>query len=296
MDMAYLDFSKAFDVVSHLLLLDKLQLLGFDPIVISWIKSFLIGRTMSVSVSGTSSLSMPVTSGVPQGSVLGPLLFLIYVNFITVAVAGCWVAFADDFKLCVCYPRNNVDQQMQASVRLQNDLNNIADTSLSWNLKLNPAKCVIMRFGERSGTDQVAYSIYGTNLIFVDSYKDLGVTIDSGLKFHAHVNAVIGKAGAMINNLLRSTVCRSVEFMLTLYVSHIRPIIEYGSCVWNVGYLEDERRIERLQRKWTREIDGLTGLDYVSRLKKIGLYSIKGRLLRIDLIQIWKAFHSDVDV
>ena len=99
-DMAYLDFSKAFDVVSHLLLLDKLQLLGFDPIVISWIKSFLIGRTMSVSVSGASSLSMPVTSGVPQGSVLGPLLFLIYVNFITVAVAGCWVAFADDFKLC----------------------------------------------------------------------------------------------------------------------------------------------------------------------------------------------------
>ena len=76
--------------------------------------------------------------------------------------------------------------------------------------------------------------------------------IDSGLKFHSHINDVIDKAGAMVNNLLRSTVCRSVDFMLTLYVSHVRPIIEYGSCVWNVGYLEDERRIERLQRKWTR--------------------------------------------
>ena len=84
--------------------------------------------------------------------------------------------------------------------------------------------------------------------------------------------------------------------MLTLYVSHIRPIMEYGSCVWNVGYLEDDRRLERLQRKWTREIDGLTGLDYVCRFKKIGSYSIKGRLLNIDLIQIWKAIHSDVDV
>ena len=83
-------------------------------------------------------------------------------------------------------------------------------------------------------------------MIFVGSYKDLGITIDSGLKFHAYINAVIDKAGAMINDLLRSTVCRSVEFMLTLYISRIIPIIEYGSCVWNVGYHEDERRIEQL--------------------------------------------------
>ena len=129
--MAYLDFSKTIDVVSHFLLVDKLQLLGFDPIVFSWIKSFLIRRTISVSVSGTSSLSMSVTSGVPQRSVSGLLLFLIYVNFIIVAVASCWVAFADDFKLRVCYPKNNVDHQVQAFVRLQNDLINIEDTSLS---------------------------------------------------------------------------------------------------------------------------------------------------------------------
>ena len=104
---------------------------------------------------------------------------------------------------------------MQASARLQTDLNNIADTRLSWNLKLNPAKRVIMSFGGKSETDQVAYSIYGTSLIFVDSYEDPGITIDSELKFHAHINAMIGKAGAIINNLLRSTVCRSLEFMLT---------------------------------------------------------------------------------
>ena len=145
--MAYLDFPKAFDVVSHLLLLDKLQLLGSDPIVISWIKSFLIGRTMSVSVSGTTSFSMPVTSRVPQESEFGPLLFLINVNSITVAVAGYWIAFADDFKLCVCYPIKKLYQKRQA------------DTSLSWNLKLNPANCVIMMFGDKSVTDQFVFNL-----------------------------------------------------------------------------------------------------------------------------------------
>ena len=94
----------------------------------------------------------------------------------------------------------------------------------------------------------------------------------------------------MINDLLRGTVYRSIEFMLTLYVSNIRPIIEYGSCVLSVAHLEDERKLERVQRKWTREIDGLTGLDNVSHLKKNGFNSIKGRLLRIDLIQFWKHF------
>ena len=152
-----------------------------------------------------------------------------------------------------------------------------------------------MRFGEKSVTYQVAYSIYDTSLLFVDSYKDLGLRNDSGLKFHAHINVVIGEAGEMYNNLLRSTVCRSVEFILTLYVSSFRPIFEYGSSVWNVGYLENERRLERLQRKWTRKMEGLTGLDYVSRLKKLVYIPLKGRLLRIDLIQIWKAFHSDID-
>ena len=103
------------------LLIEKLQFIVFDPIVISRINSYLICRTMYVSVSGATSLLMPVTSSVPQGSVKGPLLYLINVNFITVDVVGCWVAFAHDFKLCVCYP-----------IKCRpNDLNNTAGASLS---------------------------------------------------------------------------------------------------------------------------------------------------------------------
>ena len=84
--------------------------------------------------------------------------------------------------------------------------------------------------------------------------------------------------------------------MVTLWVCHIRPLIEYASCVWNVGYLRDSRRVESLQQRWTREVVGMNGLDYVSRLRNIGLFSIKGRLLRLDLIKVWKCFNAETDI
>ena len=84
--------------------------------------------------------------------------------------------------------------------------------------------------------------------------------------------------------------------MLTLYVSHIRPIIDYGSSVWNVGYIGDMRRLESIQRRWTREIVDVRGMDYGSRLKTLGLHSVFGRLLRADLIKVWKSFHCLVGV
>ena len=120
--------------------------------------------------------------------------------------------------------------------------------------------------------------------------------VDSGFKFHRHVDFIVGRAGSMMNNLLRSTVCRSIGFMVTLWVTHIRPLIEYGSCIWNVGYLQDVRRLESIQRRWSREVQGMGGLDYAARLRSMGLFSVKGRLLRLDMCKVWKCFHADVDV
>ena len=119
--------------------------------------------------------------------------------------------------------------------------------------------------------------------------------MDSRLRFHEHVNVTCSKAAGQMNSLLCSTVCRSREFMMNLWVSHIRPIIEYGSCVWNVGYLGDRRRLESLQRRWTREVDGLANMDYVTRLKTLGLYSVAGRFLRNDIVKVWKCFHQEID-
>ena len=84
--------------------------------------------------------------------------------------------------------------------------------------------------------------------------------------------------------------------MTILFVSHIRPVIDYCSCLYNVGYLGDMRRLESLQRRWTREVDGMRGLDYEERLRECGIYSVRGRLLRQDLIKVWKTFHSVEDV
>ena len=120
--------------------------------------------------------------------------------------------------------------------------------------------------------------------------------VDESLKFHHHINIVASKAAALVNQLLRGTVCRDINFMVTLFVSHIRPILDYASSVWNVGYIGDMKKLERVQRRWTREAEGMAGLDYKERLLRLGLFSIYGRFHRADLIKIWKAFNSDIDV
>ena len=294
-DVVYLDFSKAFDVVSHTILLEKLELLGFDPLVLGWIRSFLLGRTMSVSVSGVRSSVREVASGVPQGSVLGPILFLVYANYITQGVNCDWVAFADDFKLGICYPKHSQELRDSGRSSLQQAIDRVVSNSCSWNLSLNPSKCVVVRFGDCRGgeLDRVPYELNGSTLEFVRSCRDLGVVVDDKLWFHSHVDSVVRKAGGLIGSLLRATKCRSVHFMVSLFVSHVRPIIEYGSCVWNVGYLGDVRRLEALQRRWTREIGGFGGVEYGERLRRSGLYSVWGRLLRVDLTKIWKILNAE---
>ena len=138
---------------------------------------------MSVVVDGVRSSDRPVGSGVPQGSVLGPLLFLLYVNSIAEDASSFWVAFADDFKLGVAHRRGEsgeVDRH-----QLQRDLDRLSATSKSWNLKLNREKCVVMRFGGGAGVGEMGptYKIEGVELRVVSSYRDLGVIVDHSFTF-----------------------------------------------------------------------------------------------------------------
>lgn len=170
-------------------------------------------------------------------------------------------------------------------------------TAASWCLTLNQKKCVVIRFQRRfHAVPLPCYHIEQSVIQVVQSHSDLGVLIDSDLKFHAHIAATVHKAAGLTQNLLKSTVCRSPDFMMTLFSSHVRPIIEYCSCVWHTGYLGDLRLLESVQRRWTKRVSGLSSLDYRSRLRALEQYSVQGRLLRADLIQCWKIFHAQCTI
>ena len=238
-----------------------------------------------------------VTSGVPQGSVLGPILFLIYVNCITVSLECHWKAFADDFKLYLSFPRDSCISVFQGMVQLQRGLDMVCSVAKFWNLCLSVSKCVAMRFSaQKSDGIPPFYNIAGKFLEFVSVHRDLGVLVDSILKFHEQIREVVRKAVGFAGELLRSTVCRSPVFMVSLFVSHIRPVIDFCSSIWNEGYLGNVRLLESVQRRWTREIYEIRQLTYVERLKNLNLYSVYRRLVRPDLIKCWKIFHSEKDI
>ena len=235
-----------------------------------------------------------VLSGVPQGSVLGPLLFLIYINSIGCHLNSSYKIFADDLKIYTCAKQSSVGEPPLVTVaNVQQDIDLLSSTAASWGLNMNRDKCAVLRFSRPlRNVSRARYLLNGHPISQTNSHSDLGVTVDTDLKFHAHVRSVARKAGGLAQNFLRSTVCRSPEFMLFLFSCHIRPIIEYCSCLWNVGYIEDIRLLENVQRRWTKQIDGLGGLAYHDRLNALKLFSIQGRLLRADLIQCWKIFHG----
>ena len=140
------------------------------------------------------------------------------------------------------------------------------------------------------------YYIQDLQIPIVSSHKDLGVLVDSSLRFHLHIKSIVSKASGLSANLLRSTKCRTRSFMVSLLISHIRPLLEFASCVWNTGFIGDLHLLESVQRMWTRHIEGLSHLSYEERLRELDLYSVQGRLLRADLIKYWKIFHNQSSV
>ena len=188
------------------------------------------------------------------------------------------------------------DGLVQDLSNCQRDINVLYDTARSWGLEMNMDKCSVIHFGrdlQLGAFAKCARFSIGGRLIRSDvSSVDLGVTIDSTLRFHDHIATVVRKAGGLATNLLRSTLNREASFMITLFVSHVRPVIDYCSCLWHTGYTGDLHRLESVQRRWTRKVSGLEDVDYATRLRRLDLYSIKGRLLRTDLIRCWKIFNG----
>ena len=161
-----------------------------------------------------------------------------------------------------------------------------------------PALAVLRLLRGSSGCLDVAplgrYTVNGTILGGVTSQRFLDVLVDSTLCFHGYIASMVSKAGELSINLLRLTLRKSAIIMISLFVSHIHPLLDFASPVWNIGYLGDLHLLESVQRRWTKNIDGMTELSYAHRLEALNLYPIKGRLLRANLLKCWKIFHRTV--
>jgi hypothetical protein len=194
-DAVVMDFSKAFDKVAHGRLLFKLGQYGIDGKTRQWIHSFLTGRSQCVVVDGEASPWVPVTSGVPQGSVLGPILFLIYINDISSNISSNIRLFADD---TIIYRTINDETDSKA---LQTDLNTLADWSRVWQMEFHPGKCNVIHFTRSRSPFHTKYHLYDQELETVSSVKYLGVTISSDLRWNKHTTAVRNAASGSLRFL-----------------------------------------------------------------------------------------------
>ena len=284
----YLDFQKAFDSVPHKRLLLKLERYGITGQMLAWTRSFLTGRRQCVSVNGSVSDWMPVTSGIPQGSVLGPTLFNIFVNDIPECVSSNLLLFADDGKL-----HRHISSLADCSA-LQADLNNLQEWASTWQLRFHPDKCKVLRIGKMHQNFDYTMLDAGRQVILKSSEaeKDLGVWVDNRLRFDMHAEKAVNKASSLVGMIRRTYVHLDPPSMTTLFKSLCRPIVEYGNVIWYPQYQKDAVLVENVQRRATRLIPGFRDKEYVDRLRALKLPSLTYRRERGDMIEVFKHMHG----
>mgnify|MGYP002144886812 CR=1 FL=1 len=288
-DCIYLDFSKAFDCISHSKLITKISAYGIDNLTVAWVSDFLKDRRQRVKVNGAVSDWLPCISGVPQGSVLGPLLFVIYTNDLPDIVHNATIKmYADDVKLYmpVC--------DIAAHALLQDDLNRIVAWASSWQLKLNAKKCVLFRL--KRNLNLPTYVLNGTNLTMPEYVKDLGVYLTPKLDFTYHCNHIANVAFKRCYLLLSAFVTRDYDFLLRMYITFVRPLLEYSAQVWSPHLLSNIDKIESVQRHFTKSFPGLKDLPYPERLRVLNMQSLEVRRLRADCVLLQKIRLGYVDI
>lgn len=277
-DVIYLDFEKAFDKVPHQMLLYKLNHYGIRGNLFKLISNFLTRRYFQVRINGSLSTKHKVTSGVPQGSVLGPLLFLLYISDLARGIKTNIIFFADDTKL-YANPETSY-------VNLQHDLRLVESWAKQWRMKLNEDKCTVLSIG--MNCTHKTYTLNELSLRHVEQQEDLGITVTGNLKWYVHISKITKKANSLLYFIQRAFQDRSIDLILKIYKSYIRPKIEYGQIIWSPYFQKDIDLIEKIQRKVTKMPHELKDLEYEDRLAMLNLTTLKQRRLRGDLIETYK--------
>ena len=249
-DVIYLDYAKAFDSVPHQRLILKLQSYGVSDNVLMWIKSFLQTRRQRVVVAGSESDWAPVLSGIPQGTILGPVLFLCFINEMPQCLKSKVFLYADDSKIS----RRIAD--ISDCQIMQEDIEAALVYSNTWQLRFNTEKCKAMHIGHHAQSNKFEYSIKadGESKILEETTleKDLGVWIDNDLKFSSHVEQAVKKANQMLGIIKRSFEYIDCDVLKQLYVAIVRPHLEYGNVVWHPRFKRQVQMLENVQHRATR--------------------------------------------
>jgi len=292
-DVIYTDFQKAFDTVPHRRLLIKLSNYGIETMTLNWITSFLSNRKQRVVIKGEGSVWRDVISGVPQGSVLGPILFLIYINDIVDDLKCNAYLFADDMKI---YNKVNSINDLD---KLQKDIFTITTWTDKWLLKLNAAKCKVLSLGKDPGIQPHSYVLKtGTGDIKMSQSieeRDLGILVDSDLRFENHVMSKIKAANRIIGLIKRNFSHLDFESFLLLYKSMVRSHLEYAQTVWSPYKIKLIDAIEKVQRRATKILPGLKGQSYEQCLRRLRLPTLTYRRLCGDMIETFKIMQGYYD-
>ena len=285
--VAYIDFARAFDSVCHSKLIYKLSCLGVGGSLLAVLTSYLDNRTQQVKIQNALSKSVFIKSGVPQGSVLGPVLFVIYINELGKLFPEPIKSkyFADDAKM---YSQITSNADLN---NFQGSLDMLSTWANSWQLSISVNKCCTMDItcNNRIISDSnVCNSVDDIKINNVQQIRDLGVIVDSKLKFTAHIAKIVSTAKQRTALLYRAFLTREQKFLIIAYKSYILPLVEYCSPIWSPNSVGDILLLESVQRSFTKRIPGLENMSYDARLKALNMITLERRRLHFDLIFCFK--------
>ena len=294
-DILYTDFAKAFDKVLHRKLLCKVWSYGIIGRIHKWLSAFLYNRKQRVVMGEILSEWVNVLSGVPQGSVLGPLLFIIFINDLPEILRHLCLIYADDSKVMA-----PLDSEELEHNQLQQDISNLEKWCAEWSMELNTLKCKIMHLGKNNPKRVYHMRDKNTGISVPLSEtvleRDLGIMVSAEGSFSHQVNTAVSKANTTLGQMLNTFKYFTSDVVKIIYPTYIRPHLEFASSVWNALSKSDLDKIEKTQQRVTRHAYDLRGYDYEERMVKLNLTKIEHRRLRGDLIQYYKIRNGFDDI
>ena len=286
-DIFFFDLAKAFDTVPHERLIEKMVESIGDGYIIRWVADYLNERKQRVVIRGAKSNWLEVSSGVPQGSVIGPLLFLIYVNDMPSGINSTLNMFADDTKMT-----SVVNSEFEKR-GIDKDLKILEEWTIQNDMKFNVEKCSVMHCGSKN--EKHDYRIYGQLIRKTVSEKDLGVVINPDMKFKDQISAAIKKANRTLGLIKRNFECINREAFEVLYGVLVRPQLEYAIQLWSPYQTELKNNIEKTQRRATKLVKKIKNRTYEDRLRYLNLMTTQERRDRGDIIMTYNILNKNID-